>query len=95
LTDYLRYEFAVYRHTVAAGEDIRILDLTDQPAPGLPGQDFWLFDDTAVVRMDYDDHGVQLGRELLENIDPAPYAEWQRLALAHAQPYAEYVKLLA
>jgi hypothetical protein len=45
--------------------------------------------------MDYDDHGVQLGRELLEGIDPAPYAEWQHLALAHAQPYAEYVKLLA
>jgi hypothetical protein len=39
--------------------------------------------------------GSQLGRELLEGIDPAPYAEWQRLALAHAQPYAEYVKLLA
>jgi hypothetical protein len=33
LTDYLRYEFAVYRHTVGAGEDIRILDLTSQPNP--------------------------------------------------------------
>ena len=44
--------------------------------------------------MDYDDQGVQLGRELLEGIDPTPYGEWQRLALAHAQPYAEYVKLL-
>jgi hypothetical protein len=80
---------------VAAGEDIRILDLTSQPNPGLPSQDFWLFDETSVVRMDYDDQGVQLGRELLEGIDPALYAEWQRLALAHAQPYAEYVKLLA
>ena len=45
--------------------------------------------------MDYDERGVQLGRELLEGTDPAPYAAWQRLALAHAQPYAEYVKLLA
>jgi len=45
--------------------------------------------------MDYDDQGVQLCRVLLEGIDPAPYAEWQRLALARAQPYAEYVKLLA
>jgi hypothetical protein len=93
LTDYLRYEFAVYRYTVAAGEDIRILDVTDRPDLGLPHQDFWLFDDTSVVRMDYDDHGRQVGRELLEDADPAPYAERKRLAIAHAQPFAEYAKL--
>lgn len=94
LTDYLRYEFAVYRHTVAAGEDIRILDLTSQPNPGLPNQDFWLLDDTSVVRMDYDDQGRQLSRELLETTDPAQYVMWQRIALTHAQPFTEYVKLL-
>ena len=94
LTDYLRYEFAVYHYTAAAGEDIRILDLTSQPNPGLPNQDFWLLDGTSVVRMDYDDQGRQLGRELLEDTDPAPYAQWQHLALAHAQPFTEYVKLL-
>jgi hypothetical protein len=93
-TDYLRYEFAVYRHTVAAGEDVRIVDLATQPNPGLPSQDFWLFDDISVVRMDYDDRGAQLGRELLDDIDPAPYIEWQRIALEHARPYAEYMKLL-
>lgn len=90
LTAYLRYEFAVYRYTVAAGEDVRILDLTDQPNPGLPAQDFWLFDDTAVVRMDYGPDGTQLGRELLEDTDPAPYVEWKRLALEHAQPFMGY-----
>ncbi|MFJ2776483.1 DUF6879 family protein [Kitasatospora sp. NPDC087315] len=26
LTDHLRFEFAHYRHSIAAGEDIRILD---------------------------------------------------------------------
>lgn len=70
LTEYLRYEFAVYRHTVKAGEDVRILDLTRQPDPGLPSQDFWLFDESAVVRMDYRPDGTQVGRELLEDIDP-------------------------
>jgi hypothetical protein len=94
LTDYLRYEFEVYRHSVTAGEDIRILDLTGQPDSGLPAQDFWLFDDTSVVRMDYDDEGTQLGRELLEDTDPAPYVRWQQVALARALPYAEYVTLL-
>lgn len=89
LTDYLKYEFAVYRRTVEAGEDVRILDLTDQPDPGLPAQDFWLFDDSAVVRMDYDADGTQLGRELLEGIDPAPYVAWKHLALEHAEPFTE------
>jgi hypothetical protein len=94
LTDYLRYEFAVYRHTAAAGEEIGIVDLTTQPNPGLPSQDFWLFDDTSIVRMDYDNQGKQLGRELLQDTDPAPYVEWKRIALEHALPYAEYVTLL-
>jgi hypothetical protein len=89
LTDYLCYEFAVYRRTVEAGEDVRILDLTDQPNPGLPAQDFWLFDDTAVVRMDYSPDGTQLGRELLEDVDPAPYVAWKRLALEYAEPFTE------
>jgi hypothetical protein len=89
LTDYLRYELAVYRRTVEVGEDVRILDLTDQPNPGLPTQDFWLFDDTAIVRMDYDSQGVQLGRELLEHVDPAPYVAWKQLALEYAEPFIE------
>ena len=89
LTDYLRYEFEVYRHTVQAGEDVRILDLTCRPDPGLPAQDFWLFDETAVVRMDYDENGTQLGRELLEDVDPGLYVAWKRLALEHAEPFTE------
>lgn len=90
LTDYLRYEFAIYRHTVQAGEDVRILDLTDQPNPGLPTIDFWLFDESAVVRMDYDADGTQVGRELLEPADSAPFVAWKRLALTHAEPFEQY-----
>lgn len=91
LSDYLEYEFAWgYVFNVRAGEDIRILDLARQGDPGLPAQDFWLFDDMTVVRMDYTEHGVQLGRELLEGIDPAPYVAWKHLALSHAQPFAQY-----
>ncbi|MBY8858628.1 hypothetical protein K7711_19270 [Nocardia sp. CA2R105] len=90
LTDYLRYEFAVYRHTVTAGEDVRILDLTGQSNPGLPAQDFWLFDDAKVVRMYYAADGTQLGREFLEGIDPAPYVRWKETALRHAEPFTNY-----
>lgn len=90
LTDYLRYEFAVYDFTVAAGEDVRILDVTDMPGPDLPRQDFWVFDESAVVLMEYDDEGNQLGRELLEHVDPAPYVVWKRLALDLAVPFVSY-----
>lgn len=90
LTDYLRYEFAVYRFTVAAGEDVRILDLTDQHDPGLPAEDFWLFDDSSIVRMDYSPDGTQLGREALDDTDPTPYVAWKRLALQHAVPFTDY-----
>lgn len=91
LSDYLHYEFAWgYVFNVRAGEDIRILDLACQADPGLPVQDFWLLDDSTVVRMDYTEDGVQLGRELLRGIDPAPYVEWKHLALSHAQPFAQY-----
>jgi uncharacterized protein DUF6879 len=93
LTDYLRYEFAVYRHTVQAGEDVQILDLTDQPNPGLPSQDFWLFDESAVVRMEYRPDGTQISRELLEGQDLAPYVDWKRLALDQAVPFKEYATL--
>jgi hypothetical protein len=72
-----------------AGEDVRILDVTDRPDPGLPAQDFWLFDDIAVVRMDYASDGTQLGRELLEDVDPAPYVAWKQLALESAEPFTE------
>ena len=91
LNDYMRYEFAVYRHTTQAGEDVRILDLTSEPGLELPSQDFWLFDDSAVVRMDYLPGGVQVGRQLLEDIDPKPYIGWKRLALEHAVAFQEYV----
>jgi hypothetical protein len=74
---------------VQAGEDVRVFDLTDQSNPGLPMQDFWLFDDTAVVRMDYASDGTQLGRELLEGVDPRPYVEWKQLALKHAERFTD------
>ncbi|MFF7587118.1 DUF6879 family protein [Kitasatospora purpeofusca] len=91
LTDYLRYEFAHYRHNVEAGEDVRILDLTDRPNPGLPDQDFWLFDDRRTVLMDYRPDGTQIGRRIHDG-DAAPYSAWKRLAIAESVPFPEYVK---
>lgn len=90
LTDYLRFEFAAYPYNVRAGEEVHILDLTEQPNPGLPNQDFWMFDESKIIRMDYAEDGTQLGRELLDDVDPAPYVEWKRIALDHAEPFTDY-----
>lgn len=91
LTEYQRFQFAFYPLSSAAGEDIRILDVTDMenPVPGV--QDFWLFDDSRVVLMHYQEDGTQAGREFLEKMDPAPFVEYKRRALAWSVPLSEYM----
>ncbi|QUH04978.1 hypothetical protein HUO13_33110 [Saccharopolyspora erythraea] len=90
LTDYQRYQFDwIIPDNVAAGEDVRILDLTDLDL-ALPDQDFWLFDDAIVVHLDFDPGGVLTGIEQLEDADVAKYLRWRDLALRHAVPFAEH-----
>jgi hypothetical protein len=70
LTPYSRYLFEwCIPGNVAAGEDYRIIDLADRPNPGLPEQDFWLFDETTVVHLNYRPDGTQIDRELIQNAD--------------------------
>jgi hypothetical protein len=52
-----------------AGEDIRVLDLTEGPGTDLPDHDFWMFDDSTVVKLLYRPDGTQIGRELVEDPD--------------------------
>ncbi|MFJ1593937.1 DUF6879 family protein [Kitasatospora albolonga] len=93
LTDYQRYQFAWgIPGNIAAGEDIRVLDVTHDDF-GLPltGRDWWMFDDVRIAHLNFRPDGTQINRELYEG-DPAPYREWKRIALARAVPFAEYVK---
>ncbi|MDQ1044304.1 DUF6879 family protein [Streptomyces sp. V4I2] len=93
LSDYLRFEFErYYQHQAPAGEDIRILDVTDRPNP-LPDDvgDFWMFDKSTVVLMHYQEDGTQISRELFEG-EPADFIEYQRIAVAESVPFLEYVK---
>ncbi|GAA4529892.1 DUF6879 family protein [Amycolatopsis samaneae] len=91
LSDYLKYEFACYRENVEAGEEVRILDYSQTPNPGLPDRDFWMFDDEVIVLMHYAEDGTQLGRERLVDVDPAPYVRYKELAIQHSVPFLEYV----
>ncbi|MFD4906512.1 DUF6879 family protein [Kitasatospora purpeofusca] len=94
LSDYLRFEFQrYYAHSARAGEDIRILDVTDRTDPLSGVQDFWMFDRDAVVLMHYEPDGRQISRELHQG-DPAPYREYQRIAMAESVPFLEYVNSL-
>ncbi|MFI1939633.1 DUF6879 family protein [Streptomyces purpureus] len=92
LSEYLEFEFSrYYRPHVLAGEEIRILDVTDRENP-LPGvQDFWMFDRTTVVLMHYEADGKQVSREVYEG-DPAPFIEYQRIALVESVPFQEFLK---
>ncbi|MGW4887616.1 DUF6879 family protein [Streptomyces murinus] len=90
LTDYLRFEFMYYDAHARAGDEIRVLDVTDRANPLEGVQDFWLFDRSEVVLMNYAVDGTQISRELYDG-DPAPYIEYQRIALAASVPFREYV----
>jgi hypothetical protein len=91
LSDYIRYEFEwAYAYNVKAGEEIRILDLTGKEDPGLPDEDFWMFDEQRIVRMMYRADGSQIGRELLDNPNIEQYIRYREIALAQSIPFEEY-----
>ncbi|MGP3989148.1 DUF6879 family protein [Streptomyces sp. 3N207] len=93
LTDYQRYQLSWgIPGNVAAGEHIRILDVT-QGDFGLPlGQDWWMFDESRVVHLNYRPDGTQINREVVEG-DIEPYRRWKRAAFEAAIPFAEYAKV--
>lgn len=92
LSHYLRFEFSQYYAPHAlAGEQIRILDVTERTNPLDGVQDFWMFDRSEVVLMNYRPDGRQISREVYEG-DPARFVEYQRIAIAESVPFEEYVK---
>ncbi len=93
LSGYLRYECEWgYVPNVAAGEDVRILDLAERPRPsGLDvDHDFWLLDDRDVIRMHYDQDGRFLGGEILDAIAVPRYRAARDAALETAEPFTGY-----
>lgn len=90
LTEYQRYQLAWgIPGNVEAGEDIRILDLTNLDLD-LPSQDFWMFDETIVVHLNFRPDGTLINHDRLENPDLTQYLTWRDTALAHAVPLSEW-----
>lgn len=96
LTDYQRYVFGYYHYSALAGEDLRVIDLSRGPNPGLPDYDFILLDEKTVVKLHYEkDDGTYIGRELLPDADPVEYIRYKGLAVANSIPFLEYEELIA
>jgi hypothetical protein len=89
LTDYTRFELAVYPENIGAGEEIRVVERERLPqGRDSWDEDFWLFDrDTAVV-LQYETDGRFLGVE--EGRDVDRYRRIEREALAWSVKYADF-----
>ncbi|MEO3808431.1 DUF6879 family protein [Sphaerisporangium sp. B11E5] len=96
LSDYLRFEFAWgYRHTVDAGENIKILAVEEGEWPvDLPvGYDYWLFDSSCLVAMHYENDGSYVGAELIEDPKRIIQANYLRdLAVNTAVSYENFAQ---
>jgi hypothetical protein len=90
LSDYLRFGLEWgYIPNTEAGAQVRILDLAERPEPvGLIMDDFWLFDDGAVLVMHYDDDGRFTGAEPVE--DNGRYRKALQVAWQAAEPVSAY-----
>ena len=85
MTEYERFEVALYPHSHAAGEDIRICD-----GGHLGEQDFWLFDNHAVILLHYDADGSFKGFDLeVERI--GHYRQLRDLALSRSITLQEFL----
>lgn len=93
LSGYLRYECEWgYAPNVAAGEDIRILDLSERPRPAdlTVDHDFWLLDSETVVQMHYAGDGRFVGAEVLAASALPRHLTARDAALAAAEPFTDY-----
>ncbi|MEV7287753.1 DUF6879 family protein [Streptomyces sp. NPDC093252] len=91
LSAYLRFEFSrYYRVHARVGDHIRILDVTDRPNPLEGVQDFWMFDRSEVILMNYEADGTQINRQVFEG-DVSSFVEYQSIAIAESVPFEEYV----
>jgi hypothetical protein len=93
LTDYIRYELAVYAENVAAGEDVLIADRSDHPELEGLAQDFAMFDSETVVLFDYDHAGRVRGYQVVAS-DPAIVkrcSDQYDLALNRSVPLSEFM----
>lgn len=91
LTDYQRFLFEwATEVNVAAGEDVRILDLWRHPEAQLNLDDWWLFDESTVVRLIFNPDGTIHHRELVDDPDIPAYLAVRDQVTSLSVPYSAY-----
>lgn len=90
---YMAFELAwQYGPHTAAGEDIRIIPITDDWPVDMPHRDFWLFDSQQLFDLSYDDDGHWLGVQVVEDPTAIARACFVRDAALHqSTPWADYM----
>ncbi|MBA3907686.1 MAG: hypothetical protein H0X35_13525 [Pseudonocardiales bacterium] len=91
-TRYVCFECEwAYAYNVAAGEEIRVLDLTEVATPaGFVADDFWLLDRARAVVMEYDIDGHFQHGEALEGTAARPWVAARDAAWAAAEPFTDW-----
>jgi hypothetical protein len=100
LSEYIRYELAVYPENVAAGEDVRIAPRNAHPGLRDLTADFWLFDADgdrpAVVWFRYTPDGRIISRDYSDDPADISLAREQRdLAVGWSLSLSDFVALPA
>ncbi|MGH3828988.1 MAG: DUF6879 family protein [Pseudonocardiaceae bacterium] len=93
MSDYLRYAVEwVYTYSSDAGQDVRILDLDEQPAAGVLQRtgDFWVVEHQHVALVRYDDHGHHQGEVAVEDTSATGYVAAAGLAWQLGVPFADW-----
>jgi hypothetical protein len=92
VTDYIRFEYEGTAAAIESGEDVRWLPRKRASRLALPGNDFWLFDETTVLFNYFTGDGGSAGQELMTDPGAAKLCKTAFEAVwALAIPHGEYV----
>jgi Family of unknown function (DUF6879) len=87
LTDYERFELSLFPPSVAAGEEIRVIQRTTVVRTA----DFWLFDESTAVMLRYDNTGCFQG---IEDGTASTCRQQRDRVLSRSIPLEEYLATL-
>ncbi len=95
LSDYVRFECAwAYAHTVPAGEDVRLIPVPPGEWPeGLPHYDYWLFDSSILITMNYKEDGLFEAAEIVDDPERIVQANfWRDMAVSQSIPFTAFAE---
>jgi hypothetical protein len=89
LNEYTHWKLA---YQLAAGENVRVVDLDVYPELGAGAFDFWLLDNRVAVRQRYDERPRWIGAERIADDELAACREMRDRTWAAGVPAAEFIK---